>query len=405
MFFQIEGGIFNDKTMVFDSHGLISRLPIPLSVAACFIGIPLLIGRYRDAVPSLAVVLASAALMFVSLLVTTRSQGGEFQGKFIALLQFVLPMVALILGQLYETADEEISILSKVFLLVLCAIVLLLIYCSWRRGLRAFSPYLFVFSFSFSIYQHLQYVPVIFTGAFLIVLFRLGPEKGFRRWIGIFLPIMVLYVVVSAAVNAIILFALGFLLYLLLYERLKRVASVKTAIGVFLIIAIVCGYLLHFGRGESMLVEKFNVTQTDGTGGLKITGIQKRLAGWEFYWNGVTKDVPSFVMGNARLPDRSQYPSAHNYYLDFLYHFGFLPLVPLLVLIGATLYGVYRNRKEIIATRELLGLTIVVLFLLLVDNMLKVGLRQPYPGIFTFFLWGILISKLSVFSSRRVTAG
>jgi hypothetical protein len=40
------------------------------------------------------------------------------------------------------------------------------------------------------------------------------------------------------------------------------------------------------------------------------------------------------------------------------------------------------------------GLTIVVLFLVIPDNLLKVGMRQPYPGIITFFLWGLLLARL-----------
>lgn len=73
----------------------------------------------------------------------------------------------------------------------------------------------------------------------------------------------------------------------------------------------------------------------------------------------------------------------------------------MLILILATLRGAYRKRKDIFASPELMSITIVVLYLLFVENMLKVGMRQPYPGIFTFFLWGILISKLSVFSLRK----
>jgi hypothetical protein len=57
----------------------------------------------------------------------------------------------------------------------------------------------------------------------------------------------------------------------------------------------------------------------------------------------------------------------------------------------------------VISSPEFLCLTSVVMFLLLIDNSLKVGLRQPYPGIFTFFLWGILLSKLNGFSSARFT--
>jgi hypothetical protein len=32
---------------------------------------------------------------------------------------------------------------------------------------------------------------------------------------------------------------------------------------------------------------------------------------------------------------------------------------------------------------------------LALDNNMKVTLRQPYPGVFGFFLWGILLSRLA----------
>jgi hypothetical protein len=217
-------------------------------------------------------------------------------------------------------------------------------------------------------------------------------------------PVMAVYVVVSNSLVSMCLLILAISCYTFLDRRLMKGTGIKMICMIILAIPLLFGYLYYYG-GSDMIQNKFKVSQENGAGSIKMPGLQNRLVLWEFYGKGVTKDTLSFLMGNTRLPDRSQYPSAHNYYLDFLYYFGFFPLIPLLVLIGGTLYGVYRNRKEIIATRELLGLTIVVLFLLLVDNMLKVGLRQPYPGIFTFFLWGILISKLSVFSSKQVTAG
>jgi O-antigen ligase len=113
------------------------------------------------------------------------------------------------------------------------------------------------------------------------------------------------------------------------------------------------------------------------------------------------KDTKTFFMGNAQRPDRIKYPSAHNYYLDFLYNFGFLSIVPLICLIGFTVYTVYRRRKEISSSPAVLGLVIVVLFILFVDNFLKVGLRQPYPGIFSFFLWGLLLSKLIKMPTKK----
>jgi hypothetical protein len=34
-------------------------------------------------------------------------------------------------------------------------------------------------------------------------------------------------------------------------------------------------------------------------------------------------------------------------------------------------------------------------FFALVHNSLEVGFRQPYPGILMFFLWGVLLTRLS----------
>ena len=43
----------------------------------------------------------------------------------------------------------------------------------------------------------------------------------------------------------------------------------------------------------------------------------------------------------------------------------------------------------------------VVLYLVVVDNNFKVSFRQPYPGIITFFLWGLLIQQMSRISPAK----
>jgi O-antigen ligase len=115
----------------------------------------------------------------------------------------------------------------------------------------------------------------------------------------------------------------------------------------------------------------------------------------------VTNSPKSFFLGVGDSLSRSQYPSAHNYYLDFIYNFGALALFPMLFLMGLTITQIYSHRREVFASPVLLGLCLVTLFLLIADNSLKVGLRQPYPGIFTFFLWGILLSELFKLSSIK----
>ena len=133
--------------------------------------------------------------------------------------------------------------------------------------------------------------------------------------------------------------------------------------------------------------------------------VPERIAIWRFYIDGIAGSGNKWVLGHETPPDRELYPSAHNYYLDFVYNFGLIALVPILWLIAFTLWKSGRHWKEIATNPEFFALTGVVLFLLLVDNSLKVGLRQPYPGIFTFFLWGVLISRLGELGRTAGTHG
>jgi|GEM_PF-5670418 hypothetical protein len=47
-------------------------------------------------------------------------------------------------------------------------------------------------------------------------------------------------------------------------------------------------------------------------------------------------------------------------------------------------------------TSQLFMLLIIVFFFIFIDNFLKVSFRQPYSGMVTFFLWGLLLSRLSI---------
>jgi hypothetical protein len=123
--------------------------------------------------------------------------------------------------------------------------------------------------------------------------------------------------------------------------------------------------------------------------------IMERLYYWEYYSKNIVSGSKRVLFGHRKRPDRAKYPSAHNYYLDFVFNFGVLAILPLLGLIGYTVLMVYLGWEPILASSSLLGLTLVVFLLVLVDNSFKVGLRQPYPGILTFFLWGVLLSRLS----------
>ena len=126
------------------------------------------------------------------------------------------------------------------------------------------------------------------------------------------------------------------------------------------------------------------------------SNLLERLHDWGLYSSGIGTSWSTIIFGHPRPLDRRILSSAHNYYLDFVYNFGVIAILPLLGLISMTLQLAWRHRRAIAADAGLLGLVLVVLFLVLIDNNFKVSLRQPYPGIITYFLWGILLTRLRI---------
>ena len=407
VFFQIGTGIFNSPTWLYDSGGALIRLPIPLSVLACYIGI-ILLGNYKNAYLSMSYIFFSFILMLIAALISTGNNSNAIQAKLLFLIQFILPMAGLVLGQLYGNQQEDTTVMYKGFLYVIGAIVPLHLASSWMNGTFFLYPHVFLFS----IYQHLQYVPVIMVSAYLIVLYGLWALPRFRKALLILLPIMGAYVAASISMAALLLFFAGAVSFVM-YDYKKHGLNRVLVLFIVMTFLLSAGYL-YLGRNSGTLSQKYGFLKSvsinlQKAGFLKkevefdmnefrkaIPNISDRIYYWKFYIDGSMSGSKEFMFGNSRQPDRKKVPSAHNYYLDLLYNFGVLALIPMLVLIGFTINRLYRYRIRVITSPELFCLVFVVMSLILADNSLKVGLRQPYPGIFTYFIWGILLSKLNL---------
>jgi hypothetical protein len=386
IFFQLSGEIFRDPENSFKAGGILTRLPIPVSVFACYGGI-ILLGRFEQAHKALTVIFFTFTLMLASSILLTHEQASQEQAKLILLIQFVLPMFALVLGQQFVTTDRAKSVLAPVLLFTLCIMVPAELVATWARGQLFLSPYVYFFS----VYQLYQYVSAMFATVYVLALFSLWDESRYRfvlLTLSVPVSIFVAAAMSTLAAGALIAGALGFAAHRLLSGRGLR--------HVLILILSIClslfSYLLIIKK-TSTFADKYQEVTVEN---LELPkNMAHRVEYWRFYSTEVFKNVEVAALGHAVPPDRAQYPSAHNYYLDFAYNFGLLALLPLLGLIGITLNMVYRNWSAIVTSPPLLGLVSVVLFLLLVDNSLKVGMRQPYSGILTFFLWGLLLTELS----------
>ena len=251
----------------------------------------------------------------------------------------------------------------------------------------------------FSIYQHLQYVPVIFVSAFLVAFCSLWSASKYKKTLWILAPLLGVYAIASMSMLAIALLLTGLLGYAI--YQWKHFLD-KAAILLFLVVMLSAAAYLQIGKDVMKFKFTFLNTASLNTASLNTANqsqiapnIKERLYYWEYYVKNIVTSPQTLLIGHAEPPNRKQYPSAHNYYLDIIYNFGFIALFPMLIMLVYTLMLVYRFRRDVYSSTSLLSLSAVVLFLIIIDNALKVGLRQPYSGIFIFFLWGVLISKLS----------
>lgn len=386
LFVQLNGAVFRETPYIFDTGGQLTRLPIPVSVLACYGGI-LLLGNYARARLSLTILFATFALMLVSSVLLAHVHAGQEQAKLILLIQFVLPMFALILGQLYPQDNEGLVRLARGFLYVLAILVPAQLLATWAQGHLLLTPYLYLFS----IYQHLQYVPMVFVAAYLLALYTLWETPRYRiPLLGLCIPIS-LYAgasVSALATACLIIGAIGF-------PVLLRMQGRRAGVTILLALVVTIFSVSYFSLAAGKLGGKYDLIRlhTD-TALFAPKNLAQRIAYWQFYSGEILSNAKTAALGHAAPPDREKYPSAHNYYLDFAYNFGIVPLLPLLGLLGLTLAVIRRRWPEIRASAPLVCLSAVLLFILLVDNSFKVGMRQPYPGILAFFLWGLLLTRL-----------
>jgi len=397
LFFQLSGAVFRDSALIFDSGGLLLQLPIPFSVLGCYGGI-LLLGGYKRANLSLWIIFLSFVLMLVTSIMLTHGRVGEEKAKLILLIQFILPMFALVLGQIYEATPDAKQNVAKACLYVVALVIPLQLVATWIQELPLLSSYLYVFS----VYQHLQYVPVILVSAFLIACFSLWQEQLHRIVLmALAIPIGA-YAMLSLSMLTIVGLLIGsvlFVAYRHLHKRSKDqrgqlLLLIMIATGIYGAMAVIDKNLDEMGKAEQFF-ETLTTAQVIEDNVAVMDNVSEKVNIWKFYIDEIASTGNEWAFGHQRPPDRKLYLSAHNYYLDFIYNFGLIAFVPILWLMVFTIRKIGRHWKEITADPFFVALTGAVLFLLLVDNFVKVGLRQAYPGIVTFFLWGVLLSKLS----------
>jgi len=412
VFFQASNGLFRETTINYNSGGILANLPIPLSVLACYAGLVLL-GEYKRAFVSFTTIFFTCILMTMAAIISTQADAASQQAKLVLLIQFILPMFALVLGQVYSRGEnsDKSSYYEIMFLCVLAVIIPWHLIATFYQNFVFLAPSLG----PFSIYQCYQYVPVILVSAYLVALFALWQLPKYKLLLFILALFMAIYAAASMSVLAIGMLFIGLLGFVAMCWILKKE---KIPIILILLAAILSFSYFYYEINHSIAsASKFAVfTSTEKIQQQQVlqqeemkeqkedeeslrkveipANVRQRIDHWQYYFVKIVTAPKVLLIGNDEITERTKHPSAHNYYIDFIYNFGLIALFPILILLVRTCVMIFRHREKIYLSPGMIGLCFVTLFLLLVDNSLKVGLRQPYPGIFTFFLWGLLLSRL-----------
>lgn len=398
LFFQLSGGIFNDSSLVFDTMGKLSRLPIPVSVFGCMLGL-IVIGNYEGADFALYLLFFSFILMMTTTVISTNGQAAFQRDKFILLIQFILPLMGMIVGHMYGLVAQDRKLFQKSAVVILLAIVPVQISSTIIDGYEVLSPRMY----GFSIYQQLQYVPTIFVVLYLYALLSLWNDGGYRKMLIALSPAMATNAILSASLEAMVLLWAGVLISAMVHCYYH---SYRKTLTLLLILMIAATGLTLRGLNREEGNKKNGVTpmemQSCSTFNVynkindhNLSNLSERKSIWKWYLKEMLSSPKVLLTGNPKRPIRTEYPSAHNYYLDMAYNFGALALLPMLIAMALTVKKVALLKSTIEKDPSMLGLVMTAFALLLINNFFKVGMRQPYPGIITFFMWGLLLSRLS----------
>lgn len=403
IFFQLSGHIFNSIERIVDSNGQLSTLPLPISIIFSILGIICFAKYYRRSFLAIIFIGGLACLMLFSLLMLKPDTGID-QRKLILMLQFLLPTSGLMLGLMFGDYKKYIAVS---FLYTLLCFMSYQLVCSWLQHSFTLVQYLYWFS----VYAHIQYVPLIFVCAYIFTLTQLWETHKYKLY---FLIILTL-VYTLASTSFLTIFAYFVFTGIFLYNKVslcKFDTKTKVIISLLMLLFTACIIfslpivyknfadkdLATFGNQNKDLATVGNQKFNDLMHGTMPRNIQERLDIWSMYIIAITDSTTTLILGHPTPLPREIKSSAHNWYMDLIYNFGLLATLPAMLLIIYTARFFLKNHNRLpVGT---LWLAAIVFYLIIIDNNFKVTLRQPYPGIFAYFLWGVLLFQLKSHNSQ-----
>ncbi len=411
VFIQLSGFVFRDPATLLEPGAGFSRLPIPLALPAVYLALLAFRVEQRRLFSWRFVLMAPAVLLLTSLI----AAGGMIPGDKLKLLfYFLLPIPALLAGEAFAQV-RSLPALARPVVWILAGLLPTQLALTWWVHHRVvLSPDALLFM----VYQHQQYVPVILTAGYLFALFTLWSSEGtepdtssepaHRRALVVLGPVLGCYAAASMSMSAMIGVAVGTLIFAAHARWVssdRRAAIVPVLATLSLLAYFVYGlsvssaFQAKFLPGYERPARVHDIrdgppSPVQGVSPLPLH-VAERVAYWRMFSSASLSSAGGLLWGHSAQIDPQVATSAHNYYLDLVYNFGLIALLPLAWLMLRTAGLVRQRWYDILRSPPFLGLAGVMLFLMTMDNGMRVSLRIPYNGVVTYFLWGVLLAHLA----------
>lgn len=375
IFFQIGHGIFNGTIL----QRNIYNIPLPVSIFSVIIILSYyLVNNFKNFFYFLKNKLI--IIYFISFLIIFSVNSflySDNQDKILYLLQFFLPVLSLPVGFFYFKKDFFFIIYKILF-----CFFLLHLFLSFLDG----KAFLVDDIFFFNIYQNFQYVNS--TLVFLSFSSLLVISKDLKKIHIIFFIILTFfYSYYAYSLSSLALFFLG--IFLMIEKNLIQNPIKYIFIILFLIITLIT---INFVN-KSLSQEKFSGNANYNLNSKKIDDIlnlkvpQNIILRLEIYQKYLVNfDQKKLFFGSKEYSLDKSYSSAHNIIIDAIYKFGILLAIPFLYLFFFIFYKFFSEQN--IYKKKLL---LFLIFFLFLENMFKVSLKQPYPGLISYYIIGLIL--------------
>ena len=251
----------------------------------------------------------------------------------------------------------------------------------------------------FTVYQNIQYVSTIYTLLTILVSINLFKGKNFEI---IFLNLLSLtYATLTYSLSSLsifTLFYLGYLFKVFFDKNENKIKIFKIFILSFIFFLLFLSFINYLKRNndEQKFITNNNVNYYENT--LKFKDILKfktpknitlRIEIYKKYFKTILNNKKILLIGDKNRELDKKFKSSHNLILDIIYKFGLILVIPYLYLFFVILIKLNNCRGK---TNDFISL-LILFIVIFIENFFKVSLKQPYPGIISFYLIGYYLKK------------